>query len=224
MNIRLSAVLLLVLAMVTGVTIAPGAVAADSTEEEGFLSSVYDVVEDENGNGIKADDAAARYIEESLAGFSRVSWSIKRTYSDPESTAAEEAAAVQSTFDAHNSSIQTWVNARTDASTEHDTTKVQISIDGETATRYITANVSGGNYTALQMSESIPESRSVDDTTHVCGYAAENANSELEAFVEAYVETGEDPSQEHLAKMKGKYEPDTESTLLPTDGECEVSD
>lgn len=224
MNIRLSAVLLLVLA-VTGVTIAPGVAAADSTEEEGFLSSVYSVVEDENGNGIKADDAAARYIDESLAGFSRFSWSIKRTFgSDAERSAAEEAAAVHSTFDAHNSSIQTWVNTRTDASTEHDTAKVQISIDGETATRYITANVSGGNYTALQMRKSIPESRSVDDTTHVCGYAAENANSELEAFVEAYVETGEDPSQEHLAKMKGKYEPDTESTLLPTDGECEVSD
>lgn len=223
MNRHTIAVAAVLVLTVTGVTFAPAPAAAQSSDD-GFLDGVYEVVEDEDGDGIKADDAVARWVEASTAGLERVSWSISKATgiggSDTEPTAARHSAEVQSSFNSYNVSIQQWVNNRTTATEEHDVMELRLSIDGTTATRYVVANVSGGNYTQLRMVNKT--NRTVDDTTVVCGFAAERAPEEQTRFIEDYVQTGEDPSQSYLAKMSGKYGPDVESTLLPTRGECDA--
>lgn len=225
MDLDFRAVLLLVIT-VTGVTIAPVAT-AHTHEEDGLLSSAFDTVEDANGNGIKADDAAARWVDASVAGLDRLQWSLSRSSLNPfskapENTAEQEAAAVQTYFNAHNQSLQSYLNNRTSATSEADTLRVRLTIGEETATRYVTATAADGNYSGLQMSETLADGREIDDKLHVCGFAAEQAEEELQHFTEEYAASGEEPSQEYLATMTGKYGADTESTLLPTAGDCEV--
>lgn len=215
---------LVLLILVTGVTFAAPA-AADSSSGDGLLSGVLDAVDDEDGDGFSIDDAAARWKDSTAAGFDSFKWRLaqKNPFAEPETTAAEEMQAVQAYFNRHNGTLQEDLNRDVNASNYGTTAEVTLTIDGETETRYITASktADGSNYTGLQMRETLPEERSVDEETHICGYAAVNAEEELKHFTEEYAATGEDPSQSYGAKMQGAYEKDVESTLIDTRGSCD---
>lgn len=133
-------------------------------------------------------------------------------------TASDELASVASYYNSHNATLESWLNSRADV-IENRTVKLVLYLRGETATRYLEVNASGGNVTRSAIVTSTD--RELTDTVELCGYAADQALEELERFNNEYAEPGEDVDREYLAGLAGKYGGDVETTLMSsTSSDC----
>lgn len=207
----------LVVALLTGVTFATAPVAAD-TDTDSVLE------------GVLGDDdrSLADYASAAAAGFSGASdralyWiqtsSLGETFDSlaPEETSpAEEAAALETAWNANRGDLESYANARDNWTSDH---VVEIVIRGEEATarRYLVATSSNGTVSA-EMVEST--NQTVTDDVQLCGYAATQAHDELAYFVDEYAEEDEDVDAAYLARIKGRYGDDVETSLYPSAGDC----
>lgn len=219
--------LLLVLLAVTGVTIA-AAPAAGQSDSDGLFSPMDDI-EDREGDGFILDDGLSTAKSGVEGWFQRQQYNIARSSinpfsSEPETTAQEEADAVRTYFNNNTAAYEdaSWLQGKIDATSEIETVKVTLHVNGDAATFYTTGNAtSGGNYTDLQAVEEI--SGEPDAELHLCGAAAENAEEELRTFTEEYAAPDTAPSQQYYAEKWGRYKNDVEDrygNLFSSEGEC----
>jgi len=122
---------------------------------------------------------------------------------DTGETAAEAAQNTQETFNGNNTTIQAWVNNRTTASEDYDVLAFEFTVDGETSTVYLTSNATNDGYQNASMVDSTD--RSVDESCTLENLAAQQADTELAAFVDDYAEPGKNVSRSYLAGLAGKY-------------------
>ncbi len=122
---------------------------------------------------------------------------------DTGETAAEAAQNTQETFNGNNSTIQSWVNNRTSASDAYDVLRFTFEVDGETATVYLTSNATADGYRNATMVDST--SRTVDESCTLESHAAQQADTELAAFVDDYAEPNNNVSRSYLAGLAGSY-------------------
>jgi len=215
---RLASAIMLVAALVTGVTFATGAVAAD-----GHDSALGDVLDGPDANestlGWASDGLSATWAG-AQGAQDRAGWWISNQVPALEtetSTATEEARSVTTYYNGHNATLEEYASDRTNW-TSNQTLEITWHLEDSTATRYLLANVSDGNVTSSRMVANT--SRSADHTLKLCRYGAEQSQEELKYFVQEYAEDGEDVDAAYKARLKGKYNDDVETTLFPSGGEC----
>ncbi|WP_255149779.1 hypothetical protein [Halorarius halobius] len=220
--------LVAIVVIVTGVTttavVAPAAAQTDT--EDRILEGVFG----DDGETSVSDYARAGWALASGAADRARHWTSKRVPSflaesvpalAPEETSAvEEASAVTTYYNSHNETLEAYVNERGNFTGNH-TVKVTWKLDGEEETRYVLANESGGDV-STRMVEST--NRTADETVTVCGFAAESSYEELQHFVEEYAEPNEDLDASYLARLKGRYGDDVDTSLYPSSGECSGGD
>lgn len=119
---------------------------------------------------------------------------------------------LQTTFNEHNTTIQDYVNNRTDASSDANVLAVTCAIDDESTTRYLVADVDGDNYTNATMVDSTD--RTVDETCTLEGSAAANASDELQTFVDKFASTGDDVTGQFRSRLRAQYAGKVDCTFL----------
>lgn len=146
-------------------------------------------------------------------------WSaLQDPFNDAEQpTAASEARDVQSYFNQHNQSFIDYANNRSAGGTSYDVWKLTFKQDGESETVYLVAdyNTSSNEYTSAEIVNST--SRSVDETVTLDGYAAANAQEELEHFHQEFVTTDTAVTKDYESHLASKYAGHVESSLLEGD-------
>ncbi len=129
---------------------------------------------------------------------------VDRIFAEDTGETAEEAAQnTQATFNGNNSTIQSWVNNRTTASEAYDVLEFTFEVDGESSTVYLTSNVTSDGYRNASMVDSTD--RTVDESCTLEGHAAQQADTELAAFVDHYAEPGKNVTNSYLAGLAGEY-------------------
>lgn len=188
---------------------APAVAQADGTAFD-------DVIDTGEENGL--DVAKAGYVFLSSSWERGKFWVAENSpLGTVEQTADQEIATVANYYNAHNATLEAYVNNRTTLEQNH-TIKLSLHIADTTATRYLEADVASGNVTSSRIVTSTD--RTVTDRADLCGLAAEQAAEELEAFHDDYAAPGEDVDLEYLAKLRGKYGSDVDTTLVQSGGEC----
>lgn len=126
-------------------------------------------------------------------------------------TASEELEAVQSYYNPRSDNFESWINERSTASTEYDVVALEFQLGGETSTAYLVADVENESY---HNSSIVDETnRTVDHNVTLCGYAADEAPGELEAFYGEYVETGDDVDRSYVGRLAGSYRKNVATSL-----------
>lgn len=206
--------------LVTGVTLGAAPVAADSTDSA--LGDVFneDTTATEYASALiaglgGASDRAGHWFGQNAPGV------LQDLLGVEEPSARDKATAVANYYNANNASLERWTNQRTNVSS-NKTIEVTFHLGDETATRYVLVNASGGNITRSEMVSST--NRTVGEMLAVCGYAAEKAPAELETFVTEFAGPNEDVTADYLARMKGAYDDDVETTLIASGGNCPRGD
>lgn len=221
---QLLSVALAVALTVTGVTFATAPALADHNADEPLLEGVFS---DGGGSSSSAlDKASSAYTAaaSTVDGLQARGWYwISSNLGDTvpmlagdDTTASGQAKALTTFYRANNATLETYVNTRENFTKDH-TVEVTIHLDGETATRYLLANESGGNVTTSVVTST---SRTADETIELCGFAAASAHGELQHFTEEYAEPNKDVDAAYLARVKSRYGNDVETTLYPGDGSC----
>lgn len=220
---QLVSCVLVVALTVTGVTIgATAPVAADS--DDPLLGGVFGDDDEEDSSlgdrlssGFSALGAGFQGLED-RAGYwlSQTVGSRVPALAGDETTAADQANAVTTYYRANNETLEAYVNQRRNFSGD-STVEITIQLDGETATRYLLANETGGNVSTRIVSST---SRTPDEDLTVCGFAAASAYEELKHFMQEYAEPNKDVDAAYLSRVKGRYSDDVETSLYPSDGDC----
>lgn len=147
------------------------------------------------------------------------SWIDRTRGAAPEST--EVAVDVTDRFNSNSDAILGYVNERSEADSDSRITKLTFVLDGEETDRYLVTEINSteGNYTDLVMLSSgeysdrgLDES-DVDEEVRLEDGAAQNADEELETFLDEYVETGEDPSSGYLSRLGAQYAGSVDATF-----------
>lgn len=216
-NARIATAIMVVL-LVTGVTlVGTTPVAADHTSNSGF-GEIID--EDDSSTMSQAADGVGAILAGIDGARQRASF-FSRQYVpliDVEtSSATEEADAVASYYNSHNATLEAYTNERTDLEKNH-TIEMTWHLNGETETRYLLADQSNGSLTTSRVVNS--SERTPTHTLEMCGYAADQSEEELRYFVTEYAEPNKDVDNSYRARLKGKYNDDVETSLLPSDGDC----
>ena len=218
--------LVLVLALAVG-PLGVSPVAADSHDESG-LSAVLDGPADgESVSAWAADGVRATWAAASGAR-DRAGWAIRgyvpTTLSErfpslahTPPAATDEARSVTTYYNGRSEVLEAYANARASNWTDR-TVAITWHLDGETATRYLVVNASEGNVTSSEIVETT--NRTTDHTLDLCGFAAEQSQEELEYFVQTYAKPDKDVDTQYLARLKGRYGDDVETTLYPSGGSC----
>lgn len=162
----------------------------DSDDDGGILSGIGSVL-----------DAYAGAI----AGYrSRVTRSITSKTGLSDDISAETAADdLQEVANDNIAGLQSYANDRVNAGTDYDVLELELTIDGETATRYATADVVNGSYENTSVVDSTD--RSVDQSCTFEGAAARNAADELQSFIDNYVEPDKDVSEGLVSRITTEY-------------------
>lgn len=126
----------------------------------------------------------------------------KLTASDSSMDRAQQYASnTSAVFETHAAAIEPYVNERVSASvTDWDTIAIEFVVDDATATRYLLADESSGEFTDLRMVNDT--TRDVDGTLTIEEFAAEDAASELEYFATEYVAENRDVDMALLSRMQ----------------------
>lgn len=198
---RLIAIALAALLVLSAVGAAPLAI-ADHNESD--ASGVFDGVvtvendsSDSEGTMAKARRAVSRVAGAASGALSRL------TDRGTDQTASEAAQSAEDTFNANNQTIQSYVNARSDASEDANVLELTFDIEGETATRYVVSDVNGTDYdNATMVSET---TRTVDETCALEAQAADNAGAELQTFVDEFASDGTDLSPSYQGRLASQY-------------------
>jgi len=103
------------------------------------------------------------------------------------------------------------VNNRTSASESYDTLEFTFELDGETATVYLTTDVTADGYQNASIVDTTD--RTVDESCTLQGHAARKADAELATFVEDYAAQGENVTNSYLAGLAGEYSDDVDCTF-----------
>jgi hypothetical protein len=175
---------------------------AAAQEEPSMLDQVTDAT----------DDAFWEGLQGRIAGWLNARWN----YATGEQVSATEACGdLQSTFNANNRTIQSYVNERTNASTDADVLELTCAPrEDETATVYLTADVTANDtYANASMVDSTD--RTVDASCRLEEDAAVNAADELETFVEEFADPGEDLSADFRKRLVSQYAGDVHCDGVP---------
>lgn len=170
------------------------------------LSTAGNNADDNATFGLSTARTVISTVTASLSGLrDRVAYGAKAVVADEDAqpSASEQAREVQSFYNTNNESFEAYVNNRTDASTDSDVIELRFTLNGETETKYLVADVSDGSYTNSQIVNSTD--RTVDHWVELDGLAAADAPDDLEAFHDDYVAEDEDITQAYLSKMAAKY-------------------
>lgn len=199
---------LLALALIAGLA-TPAAAQTDTDGEGGFLDALL-TEGDQGADGWVVD--LGRSVAETVT---EVTSAAARTFTAVTTDAGEADQYANQTAEvltANNVTLETYANARLNASTDYDVFAVEFTDrSGETATWYVLADVVNGSYTDLQMVESTD--RTVDETVELGWYASRNAAGELETFLEAFASQDRDVSTTYRAELLARYGGDITSTL-----------
>lgn len=187
---------LLVAVIVLSATV-PVTAAADSDPPDDLFGADSETVP---GIGVSTESVPA-FVEGLLARFDAADIPFLENESDE--TAADAAQNVQTAFNGNASSFQEYVNNRTSASTDYDVIALEYVIGDETATMYLVANVSDGDYQDMSIVDSTD--RTADETCTFEDRAARQADAELERFHDETVVNGEAISQARVARLAGEY-------------------
>jgi len=185
----------LVLVMGLAVALATGGAVAQSS------SPVNDVLaDDEEGIGLDVVRALVSGLQDRLPAVVDVAPVFGE---EDRPTATESADNAQAALNNRSGAFEDYINSRSTATTGYDVLKMTFKTDSETATRYLTADVSNGNYSSLSMDDST--SRTVDEECTLSGQAARNAGDEIRTFDEEFVKPDADVIRAYLAERAGKY-------------------
>lgn len=226
---QLLAVVLAGAAILTGVTFAaaPATAAGDGdsvlsgvfsddsdNEDESLLGAGYDAsMAGLSGGWDRAKYAASQYVPAFVSD-------TFPSLSPDEKTAAGQADALETYYESNNETLETYVNERENFTDDH-TVVVTLHLNGETATRYLLANASNGNVSTTVVSTT---DRTPDENLKLCGFAAASAHEELQHFTEEYARPNEDVDTSYLARLKGRYSDDVQTSLYPSGGDCSGGD
>lgn len=228
---RLLMSLLLVSALVTGVTGLPVAAAQEDDSLDPALEGVFDSDGDGEVSTSEWLVGGLDGVRGWLAGLSaRTGAGIASSLPDSvcqnvpvcpeEQSASDELAAVQTYYNGHNATFETYVTNRTN-STAEQTVEVTLVIDDAAATNYLLVNSTNSGI-ATQMVSTKPSNRTVTETVTVCGIGARNAREELETFHDEFAEPNKNVSTNYLGKMRAKYGESTDTTLVQSSGDCTI--
>lgn len=147
------------------------------------------------------------------------SWIDRTRGASPTST--EVAVDVTDRFNSNSDAILGYVNERSEADSDSRITKLTFVLDGEETDRYLVTEINSteGNYTDLVMLSSgeysdrgLDES-DVDEEVRLEDGAAQNADEELETFLDEYVETDTDPDKGYLSRLGAQYAGSVDATF-----------
>lgn len=142
---------------------------------------------------------------------------------------SECAADYQSEINNNAAAYETYINNRTNASTDTDVVAVHCTAESEglfndsmvTSTIYLTADVnkSGDSYTYENLTAVDDTNRTVDEELTQTGTARNEGPDDLVTFRKKYVEQNKTPPRSYVARMGGKYRGDVTGTFgfLPDD-------
>lgn len=167
---------------------APAGVAAQAdTDEDGLFDGI-----DGPGGLVDAVTSGVGAANDAIGALFR---SVTYQATGPDRTPQEQAQALAEVYNTNSDSIETYANARFNGnSADWNVVKItvrQTDTDEPASVRYLVANVtSDGNFTDSKMIETT--TREVDAELVLEDAAAANADSELQHFVDAYVEEDRD--------------------------------
>lgn len=141
-----------------------------------------------------------------LAGIEGFLDGIIARFTDPaaDRSASEAADDLRSEFNAHNDSLETWVNDRTTADTDANVLELTLDPEGDgDETVYLVADVNGSDYENATLTTSTD--RSVDESCTLEDAAAANAADELDAFHNRFVTEDRDVTPRYRSRLKGQY-------------------
>lgn len=215
---RTVGLVVIVAAIVTGVTVAATPAAADA--DQGPLEDAF-------GEDASASDYADAATAAASGFAARASYAIGQyapgfvadlVGSGETAEAAAKADAVAGYYNANNETIEAWVNDRTTVSSNY-TVAVSWTLNDETTSYVLETNATDGNLTSSELVAS--SNRTTDEYVRLCGYAADQSPSELETFVNEFAEPNEDVTPGYLGRMRGAYGDDVETSLVASDGDCQ---
>jgi hypothetical protein len=178
---------------------------AAAQEEPSMLDQVTDAT----------DDAFWEGIQGRIAGWLNARWN----YATGEQVSATEACGdLQATFNDHNETIQSYVNARTNASADTDVLAITCvpNEDDDDASEavFLTADVTAnGTYANASIVDSTD--RTADANCVLEEDAAVNAADELATFVEEFAEPGDDLSADFRTRLVSQYAGDVHCDGVP---------
>jgi hypothetical protein len=219
-------VAIVVAAAVTGVTVAVASTAAAGQQSETVLEGVLDGPDGNESAGDWALSGVSTGVAYAEGQRLRVqSWAfslpsgvleaIGLAEAD-EPTASAKVDAVQDVWNSNDETLASWASSRS-SWTSNRTVEVTLFVDDSKATRFVLANASNGSVSTRMVAST---NRTTTDDVALCGDAATNAPSELEAFVEEYAAPDESVTSSYLAELGGRYGPDVETSLYPSTGSC----
>jgi hypothetical protein len=217
----------IMLVAVTGVTVAASTAAAGQQSESALEGVLDGPAENESTaawtmTGVRTTLSFAEgqrlRLQSGLTSLPAPALEALGLESD-EPTASEKASAVASVWAEHNETLESYASSRQNW-TDDRTVEITWIVDDETATQYLLANATDGSVSTRMVNET---SRTPTDDVVLCGDAAENSPDELETFVSKFAQPNEDVTKPYLAKLRGRYGGDVETSLLPSSGSCSVS-
>ncbi|AUV84695.1 hypothetical protein C2R22_24515 (plasmid) [Salinigranum rubrum] len=123
---------------------------------------------------------------------------------DEESAATDAAAAFAETFNDNSDTLESYANQRfTGNGSEYNVIQLDFQIGDTTQTRYLVADVSGGEFANSSVVEATD--RDVDHTVVLHDFAAREASDELSRFVTEYAEDDEDIDSALEHRMASRY-------------------
>lgn len=187
-SITLTAILTIAL-LATTAAVAPAAADHDPDDDSGGL-----------GDALSAPANALDFIIGfGGGGIDRVSYAINGPNDDADTNRDD----LQTEFNTHNTTLREYANARDIH--EGEVAQIDCTIDGDTATLYLVAdyNNSSSEYESVEAVQTTD--RDVDHTVTLRGMACDNAAGEIDAFVDAYAEPGNDVDSRYAGRMASKY-------------------
>lgn len=188
-----SKTLIIALACMAVLAAVTPAVASAQADEDGTIDQLF-----------QADDAGdvletLRGIRDGFAG--RASDTVAGFTADD--SASDLAGEFKTEFNTHSADFENYANDRATADTSLDVLKLKFKQDDETASVYLTTDVSDGNFTNTQVVDTTD--RTVDETCTLEGAAARNAADELDTFHDDYVSGNDNVTAEYLSTQASRY-------------------
>jgi hypothetical protein len=192
---------------------------SDNDTDTEVVSAVWDRF---TADPVKATTTAAGSIRASVSGW----WAQVRYDPDARATASDRATDLQAYVNEYNESFLAYINARTNASTNYDVIRVNVTLNDETATKYLVADVNAttNDYEHLRMVNET--NRTVDQWVTLHGIAADEAPADLEQFHEDYVATDTDLTDDPAlaVELQEKYDGHVAGSFGPLPSTLEATD
>jgi len=185
-------------ALLVSSVVASPALADESGGEESFFDGLVD-----SETAVGLGQQAASVVAEATSWAARTK---AKVFNDNAGNATKYASEFTDSFNEQNETIQSYANARLDATADYDVFAVHFHDRSEgNVTRYVVADVSNGNYSNTRAVSELPMNRGVDHHVSLDWYQSKHASDELESFVDDYAAKEKDVSAGYRAKMLAKY-------------------